>query len=81
MKEAAKDTASTGKTNPFNNVTVPAEVIALLPSQGSFTAPEGDPNYDGGENFSNLFDKISNMMSNLLEGMKTAEKPEGTTCM
>ena len=37
MKEAAKDTASTGKTNPFNNVTVPAEVIALLPSQENLT--------------------------------------------
>lgn len=74
MKEAAKDTNATGKTNPYNKVELTEAVIALLPSQGSYTAPSGDSSYDGGENFSSLFDKITNMMSNLLEGMKTAAK-------
>lgn len=72
MKEAAKDTAATGSTNPYNEVALTQEIINLLPSQGSYTAPSGDSSYDGGEQFSSLFDKITSMLSSLLEGMKKA---------
>lgn len=72
LKEAAKDADSDGTTSAYNNVTVTEEIKKLLPSQGSFIPPEGVEGYDGSDNFSGLFDRITAAVGDLLEGMKKA---------
>lgn len=72
LKEAAKGADSDGTTGAYNSVTVSDEIKKLLPSQGSFIPPEGVEGYDGSDNFSGLFDRITAAVGDLLEGMKKA---------
>ena len=72
LKEAAKGADSDGTTSAYNSVTVTEEIKKLLPSQGSFIPPEGVDGYDGSDNFSGLFDRITSAVGDLLEGMKKA---------
>lgn len=72
LKEAAKGADSDGTTSAYNAVTVTDEIKKLLPSQGSFIPPEGVEGYDGSDNFSGLFDRITSAVGDLLEGMKKA---------
>ena len=72
LKEAAKDADTKGTSSSYNSVTVGEDVLKLLPSQGSFIPPEGVDGYDGSDNFSGLFDRITTAVGDLLEGMKNA---------
>ena len=72
LKEAAKGADSDGTIGAYNSVTVTEEIKKLLPSQGSFIPPEGVEGYDGSDNFSGLFDRITSAVGDLLEGMKKA---------
>lgn len=72
LKEAAKGTDSNGSTSAYNEVTVTEAIKKLLPSQGNFIPPAGVEGYDGSDNFSGLFDRITSAVGDLLEGMKKA---------
>lgn len=72
LKEVAGDTDEDGTASAFNDVSVSDAMKELLPSQGSFIPPDAIEGYDGEEDFSGLFDRITSAVSGLLEGIKKA---------
>ncbi|MBQ1992348.1 MAG: Tad domain-containing protein, partial [Clostridia bacterium] len=72
LKKVAGNTDEKGTASAFNDVSVSEAMQKLLPSKGNFEPPEEVKGYDGKENFSNLFDRITSAVSDLLEGIKKA---------
>lgn len=74
LQKNAKSVDSDGTISSYNQVVVSEEIKQLLPSQGEFQLPNGVEGYDGSDNFSGLFERITVAVNDLIAGIEKAAK-------